>query len=474
MKIKFKITLGISSILIILGIVLNISIRNVLLSNLEKSVNSSLSELMNSTRETIKYRLTIDDSLLKEDLLRRESEYLIKYISLNYECRVEIQDMTGNTYSSNINDIYEEIENGMSIARTGQAIINLKYTSYGMLGILSYPIYINNRYLGILTLAKNYDSSYFEYIHTANFLTLIEIIIFIIIFLLCYFITNRTTRPISSLTSAVKEIGNGNYDISISTKGTDEVAILSQEFINMKDKIQEQITTINAEKDKVFTLEKSRKQFFDNVTHEIKTPLTSISGYAEMIKDNITDDEEFKKRAIERIYSESERLHLLVLDLIDVSKGISNVQSPPDKIYMYPLIKQICEDMNIKAEKYNLKILYNLEIGSINGHQNKIRELLINILDNAIKHSIGIDDILVNSYIKENYYYIEIINKAVPIPDKIYNSIFDPFVKSPKSKELQSSGLGLYLCNEIIKEHFGEISIQNGETIIVKIKIPCF
>ena len=93
----------------------------------------------------------------------------------------------------------------------------------------------------------------------------------------------------------------------------------------MNSKIQQQITTIKSEKEKVETLENSRKQFFDNVTHEIKTPLTAIIGYAEMIKDNIVDSEEFKQKSIERIYSESRRLNLLVLDLINISKGLSAV-----------------------------------------------------------------------------------------------------------------------------------------------------
>jgi len=473
MKIKFKLTLGITSILVVLGILLNISIRNVLTKNMETTLNNSLNEIMKSTREAVKYRLTIDDSVLKEELLSNQSNYLVKYISLNYECTAQINNINGDILSTNINNFTEEINKGTNLAINGQATANIKYTKDGVVGILSYPIHVNERFIGILNISKDYDEIYLESTKTINFLTIIEIIIFLIIFILLYIMANNITKPISALTEAVKEIGHGNYNISISPKGKDEVSILSNEFIKMKDKILEQISTIESEKDKVYILEKSRKLFFDNVTHEIKTPLTAITGYAEMIKDNMIDDEDFKKRAIERIYSESERLNLLILDLIKVSKGLSTIKEDKVDIDIEYLINQVCDDMKIKARKFNLNLFISTSPGLIIGQINKLRELLINIIDNAIKYSTG-DTILITSNIKSDYYYIYVENNSIPIPNNIYNSIFEPFIKTNNSNDSHSIGLGLYLCNEIIKEHNGEINILNGETIIVEIKIPCF
>lgn len=472
MKIKFKFTLGITSILVALGVLLNISIRIVLTTNMENNLNNSLKEIMNSTRESIKYRLTIDDSILKEDLLLQQSSYLIEYISLNYECMAQLNDINGNMLSTNIKDFSEEINKGITLSKSGQATSSIKYTKSGITGVLSYPIYVNTRYLGILNVIKDYDEIYLDYMKTVNFLTLIEIIIFFIIFLLSYFMTNNITKPISALTEAVKEISSGNYNISISSKGKDEVSILSNEFIKMKDKISEQINTIEAEKDKVYTLEKSRKLFFDNVTHEIKTPLTTILGYSEMIKNKIADDDEFKERAIERIYYESERLNLLILDLIEVSKGLSAIKEDLVKIDIGYILNQVCDDMEIKANKYNLGFNKVISPGIITGQINKLRELFINIIDNAIKYSTD-STISITSNSDSNYYYIYVKNKSNPIPDNIFNSIFEPFVKLNTSKEKQSLGLGLYLCNEIIKEHNGEINILNGNLISVEIKIPC-
>lgn len=474
MKIKYKLTIGILTILIILGIVMNFSISAILKKDMENKIVNSLEEVMKSTREAIKYRLTIDPSVDKRKLLLQEAEYLNNYISLNYESNSKIMGLDNEVYISNIKNNLDNIDTLFLKALDGEVVVNLKYTDTGVDGYLTYLIFINKQSLGVLHLEKNFDDTYIQYNKIIVFIRLTVIIIFLFILILSYLIASRVTYPITLLTSAIKEVGEGNYDISISYKGNDEIAIVSKEFNNMNSKIQQQITTIKREKEKVETLEKSRKQFFDNVTHEIKTPLTAIIGYAEMIKDNIVDNEEFKKKSIERIYSESERLNLLVLDLINISKGISTIDENKVDINLGDVLNQICDDMQIKANKYRININRDIYEGFIYGRINKIRELIINIIDNAIKYSRNSNDIYVNGEVKEDNYIIEVINSGEIIPKEVYNSIFDPFIRNNNYEDEDSRGLGLYLCSEIVKDHDGEITITNGEKIIVNIKLPCF
>lgn len=474
MKIKYKLTIGILTILIILGIVMNFSISAILKKDMENKIINSLEEVMKSTREAIKYRLTIDPSVDKRKLLLQEAEYLNNYISLNYESNSKIMGLDNEVYISNIKNNLDNIDTLFLKALDGEVVVNLKYTDTGVDGYLTYLIFINKQSLGVLHLEKNFDDTYIQYNKIIVFIRLTVIIIFSFILLLSYLMASRVTYPITLLTKGIKEVGEGNYGISISYKGNDEIAIVSKEFNNMNSKIQQQITTIKREKEKVETLEKSRKQFFDNVTHEIKTPLTAIIGYAEMIKDNIVDNEEFKKKSIERIYSESERLNLLVLDLINISKGISTIDENKMDINLGDLLNQICDDMQIKANKYRININRDIYEGFIYGRINKIRELIINIIDNAIKYSRNSNDIYVNGEVKEDNYIIEVINSGQIIPEEVYNSIFDPFIRNNNYEDEDSRGLGLYLCNEIVKDHDGEITITNGERIIVNIKLPCF
>lgn len=473
MKIKYKFTLIITLIIILLSISLNISVRKILKDNMESTVNSSLREVMKSTRESIKYTLSIRDYLYKDKALIEESNYLIEYLSLNYEVSLQICDTKGNVIASNLKDDVFDFKSNINDMINGKTIVNIKYNDKKLYGMLSYPIIINETYIGILNLNKDYTNLYVYYNKAINFLTLLESFITIIIFIISYTLINKIAKPIESLTSASKELSKGNYDISIDLKGKDEISILAKEFINMKTKIQHQILDIEKEKEKVEKLALSRKIFFDTVTHELKTPLTSIIGYSEMILENVIVDEEYKINAIKRIHSESERLNNLVLEIIKISKGLSSINSTYKKEDISILINQTISDLTIKAKKYNLEIKSNIQKEFLYIKSNKIKEVLINTLDNAIKYCSENSIIYLNSYTVNDYYHIDIINSVdSPIKDETYSHIFEPFIKSKTSKEETSTGLGLYLCNEIIRDHNGTISLQNGTTIKLLIILP--
>lgn len=472
MKLKYKFTLIITITMIFLGLSLNISVRKILKSNMENSITNSLKEVMKSTRESIKYTLSIRDYIFKDKALVQEADYLIEYISLNYESQIQICDVNGNSIATNLLENPIEFSNNLNEVKDGKTIVNIKYNNNSLTGVLSYPLIINKSYLGIINLTKDYTPLLIDYKKATNTLTLIEIFLIIFIFTISYRLTNKIVRPIETLTSASKKLSEGNYDININVEGNDEISILSKEFINMKTKIQEQILDIEKEKEKVEKLALSRKIFFDTVTHELKTPLTSIIGYSEMMIENIVDDEEFKARALDRIYSESQRLNKLVLEIINISKGLSSINDEFINMDIAPLIKAICSDMSIKAEKYNFGIYSIIESGSVSIKPNKIKEVLINLLDNAIKYSIENSTIILNSYVCNDFYIIDVINESLPIPEYIFEHIFEPFVKSNDSSDLSSTGLGLYLCKEIIKDHDGIITLDNGYEIISTIKLP--
>ena len=261
MKIKYKITVGILSILIVLGIVMNLSIANILKRDMESNVMNSLEEIMKSTRESIKYRLTIDTEVDKKKLLLQESEYLSNYILLNYESNIEIIGVNGEVYVSNIENQVDNIESLYLRAVDGEVVVNLKYTDNGLKGFITYLIFINKESLGVLHLEKSFDDIYKQYSTSITFIGLIVIIVFLFILSLSYLVASKITYPISLLINGIKEVGKGNYNTVISYSGSDEMSIVSKEFNNMNNKIQIQIDTIKNEKEKVETLEKSRKQF---------------------------------------------------------------------------------------------------------------------------------------------------------------------------------------------------------------------
>lgn len=472
MKIRNKFISGLIFILIVSVIIMNVAITKVLKVNMERGINNSLKQVMNSTHEYIRYKLLTNTSKNKEESLIEEGSYIVKYITLNYQCTIDITDMQGKLIVGNMEEEFKNVvKNSNTMAMEGKGIVDLNYKDSGINAALTYPIFINDNYIGIVNIIKNFDSEYITYRNTMGFINIVEGGIFAVIFMFLFLMTTRITKPITALTNAVKMLGDGDYDVPINQHGKDEVAILAQEFISMKNKIREQIETIESEKDKVFKLEKGRREFFNSVTHELKTPLTAISGYAELLLTGMVEDKKFDKRAIERIYSESDRLHKLVLELIEVSKGIYVVKEEVKEVDMKKLITQSCNDMSIKASKYSLTIVQSISEGTIKAQEDRIRQVMINLIDNAIKYSVNGKEIYVNSHLGKNKYYIEVINKSTLIPEEIFNNIFEPFVKINEANNKESRGLGLYLCNEIIKEHGGDIIIENGELVKVRVTL---
>lgn len=215
MKIKFKFTLIITLTIVLLGISLNISVRKILKDNMESTVTSSLKEIMKSTRESVKYTLSVRNYLYKDKALSQESKYLIEYISINYDSNLQICDIDGNVLASNLEKANPEFAENIPDIKSGKTIVDIKYNNNNLIGMLSYPIIINESYIGIINLTKDYTYLYSDYMKATSILTLIEISLIIFIFAISYRLTNKIVSPIEKLTSASKKLSEGNYDINI-------------------------------------------------------------------------------------------------------------------------------------------------------------------------------------------------------------------------------------------------------------------
>lgn len=473
-SIKIKFTIGLSIILIITGIILNLLIIQVFTTNLENTIKKSMNDIMISSREYVDYKLIYKNLPFTPAGLKFESGDISDYFTSTYGCASQVFNMGGGKIEDSNDFESNNIKNiNVQTAMEGKAVINIKYSENQVNGILSFPLCYYGKYIGIIAVNKSFGELYKSNNSAIKIITAIEFVVFIIIFILSFIFISYIIKPLKNLTSGLKNVGDGNYETNIRVKNKDEIGELSTEFMNMKLKIKKQLEIINLEKEKVLELESSRQKFFNNVTHELKTPLTAISGYAQMLQSEGVEDMEFKKRAVQRIFLESERMNTLVLDLIRVSMGTTFIKEEKKPINMYKLLNEICDDMDIKAKKYFLNISRDIKAGWISGQNNKIRQLVINILDNAIKYSFKDGQILIKTFILEGFYVIQVTNRGEKISQKVHKNIFEPLVRGIKNGE-NSSGLGLYICNEIVKEHDGEITVENGEVIKVIVKIPSF
>ena len=228
--------------------------------------------------------------------------------------------------------------------------------------------------------------------------------------------------------------------------------------INTEDEISDLAKTYNLMKNELNNQDKTMREFFNNATHELKTPVTAISLYSQILRDKDIKDieEEFLIRATTRIALECEKMKGLVEKILETSKGSINKSKSKLEFSLTNIIREIIEDLEIRLKDKNLNIKEELEEIKFNGTLEDFEQVILNLLDNSIKYSAS-NEIFINLYKENEQIILKIKNKCLEIPIDIRNRLFEPFIKYNSfkdiSKEISSSGLGLYLCSEIAKDN---------------------
>lgn len=248
----------------------------------------------------------------------------------------------------------------------------------------------------------------------------------------------------------------------------------SRIILKNNEEIKNQLEYLMKEKENALLLQKSKNNFFNNVTHELKTPLTTISGYSQLLLSPKVEDKNFRDRAINGIFQESERMHSLIVELINISKNLNNPQKELIPIELSTFISRILDNLKIKWKNKAYSLNLDMEDTLILSDTENITSLLTNILDNAIKYSLDNGVIAINLKTQNNLVYLTVENSYDSSTSFIKDKLFEPFVKGTNSTE-DSNGLGLYICKEIVNSLNGEIIIQlTKETFKLIITFPSF
>ncbi|AOR23207.1 HAMP domain-containing sensor histidine kinase [Clostridium taeniosporum] len=220
-------------------------------------------------------------------------------------------------------------------------------------------------------------------------------------------------------------------------------------------------------------LELMRTQFVANVSHELKTPLTSIKGFAETLR--YVKDDETREKFLNIIDKEAERLSRLISDILVLSNIESNVSSQNEEFLPKPIIEDSINMVRKIANNKKINLIFkddNQEL--ILGDKDKFYQLTLNLVENAIKYSDNNSSVQVMSYSKERYYYLEVIDNGIGIPKEDLPRIFERFYRVDKSRKKGGTGLGLAIVKHIVKTFNGDIEVKStlgkGSTFKVKIK----
>jgi len=222
-------------------------------------------------------------------------------------------------------------------------------------------------------------------------------------------------------------------------------------------------------------LDNMRKEFVANVSHELKTPLTSIKSYAETLLDGALEDRETARNFLEVIYSESNRMDRLVKDLLLLSKHDSGIKLNLTRISPVSLVNSVVARMRMSADEKNqaLNVVVTEKVPDINGDEDRLEQLLFNVIGNAIKYTPENGSITIYVGKTGEDVCIKVVDTGIGIPEEHLDRIFERFyrVDKARSRQMGGTGLGLSIASEIVKSHGGTIKaesrINEGTTIII-------
>lgn len=266
-----------------------------------------------------------------------------------------------------------------------------------------------------------------------------------------HLISSWLTKPIRLLTRATKRMAVGDYGYRARQIGNDELGQLTMDFNKMANALEENMNKLEEEI-------QAREDFVGAFAHELKTPLTSIIGYADMLRSRRLDEEKSFLSA-NYIYTEGKRLEAMSLRLLDI------IVTRRNEIALQPVPAEALFDYlkNMFQTREDLDFRYTCEDGLVRAEANLLKTVLVNLVDNACKASEQGEIIEIGGFLADGGYRFEIKDHGVGIPEEEIHNITKAFymVDKSRSRSKNGAGLGLALCTEILLLHSSRLEIES-------------
>ncbi len=284
---------------------------------------------------------------------------------------------------------------------------------------------------------------------------------------LAVIITRSVTQPLRHVAQAAQRVAAGNYDQPVPVEGSIEVKEVAENFNQMAQKVRD--------------TQHSQRDLLANVTHELKTPLTSIQGFAQAIQDGAASEPEAVRKSATIIYDEAARMGRLVAELLDLARIESGqIVMRRELVQIDPVLRSIVEKMGPRAQQSHVALNTEIPDGlpSITGDGDRLAQVFGNLIDNAIKHTPAGGKVTVmarllsgSSVAKKNKPWpggieISVADTGAGIPQEDLSRIFERFYQVDKSRARARSGgsslgLGLSIVKEIVTAHGGSIQAES-------------
>ena len=330
----------------------------------------------------------------------------------------------------------------------------------------------NNVFLIRLPMAGISDSiqiSNMFYLYTGMIVVAISI-------LAIWFLSQRLTKPLEELTDISIRMSNLDFNAKYESGGEDEIGVLGQNFNKMSKELEQTISELKTannelQKDieKKERIDDMRKEFLSNVSHELKTPIALIQGYAEGLKECINDEAESRDFYCEVIIDEAAKMNNMVKKLLTLNQlEFGNDQISMECFDLTELVRGVVNSAQLLADQKDAQILFVQDTSVyVWGDEFKIEEVVTNYVSNAINHIDGERKIEIKMQRREGHIRLSVFNTGKPIPEEDIDKIWIKFYKVDKARtrEYGGSGIGLSIVKAIMEsmnQIFGVKNYENG------------
>lgn len=306
--------------------------------------------------------------------------------------------------------------------------------------IVAAPILENKKLLGVVLVSVYVDHIYQDTRDLAEQVVMISALASVFAMLLSFLFGRKLAHPIEKLTEASEEILKGKLDTKVDIVRKDEIGRLADTFNKMSEELHKTDT--------------NRRRFISDVSHELKTPLTSIKALIESLLDG-SNEEAVYKEYMGDINGEIDRLSLMVRSLLTVTR-LEELELNREKISLCGEVESVIKLFKPLAEQHEIRLINDCGEGAqVNADRAKLKEVLINLVDNSIKYGKPGGYVKISCRQSGNKLELSVEDNGCGIPSEDMDNIFDIFYRVDESRTRQTggSGIGLYIVKRIVELH---------------------
>lgn len=332
------------------------------------------------------------------------------------------------------------------------SLMDRMYTSdeESMFYKITNPLYNTKSFLFGMRMGDNYlfINSQLESLDTTNKalknqLIYLLIIVIILSIVIAYFVSHSITKPIFEITKKAKKMGQGDLQVKFESSNISEIDELSE--------------TLNYAMSEMVKTDDYRRDLMANVGHDLKTPLTLIKSYAEMVRDITYKDDAKRTEHLNVIINESDRLNELVNDIVALSKLEANAEKlSKEKYDLVAEIKNIIQKFEILELTENYNFIYTgPEVAIITADKGKMNQVIYNLINNAINYTGDDSTVYINVHKEKSGYRVEIVDTGRGIDEETIKHVWNRYYKTEKKHKRNKvgTGLGLSIVREILEAH---------------------